>query len=925
MPRNPRRLFLTATITTVIAALTGVAVGAGSWSTAHVGSDDGRGILLPDQQRITPAGVRHLVTNGRLLSSTLSPDGTKLAALTFELSPGFLTIMDVKSGAIVQQVGLGQGGQLGDGTVAADGPLYSPDGKSLWFPQSSDLLRFAVTKHGLVNPVPTSIPLTDPKSGAADLPSGMATSADGSLLYVALNGANALGVIDTATNQLIKRIPVGNAPRQVVLVGHTAYVSNEGGRPAHAGDFTNLSDGTPLVANKSTGAAKTGTVSVVDLARGRQARTISVGLQPTAEYLGHDGTLFVANSNDDSVSLIDTASNQVVQTINVNPLPGSTVGSYPNAMTMSGPHTLLVSIGRDNAIAEYRYDGARKPLQYRGLIPTDWYPVNVQYDAAVHRVVVTNDKGIGSRGPAGLVSKPLGGKTVGSNTYLDTGSVTEFRVPSDKTLSADTHKVFVDNAWDQLLARNSSRSSARLTPVPTQAGQRSPIKHVFLIVKENRTYDQVFGDMGKGNSDPAFSEFGRSITPNQHQLAGDFGLFDNFYDEGTLSADGHNWLMQADANDYIEKEFGAFYRSYPAQGGDALAYQRDGFLWNAAAKAGRTARDFGEYNNFITLPSTPPTWSQWYHDSQVLEGKATGPLNTPLGTAPTYADIPSLNTIDDHDYPMFDLDVPDQYRYAIWNRSFRQSVKTGNLAALNMLWVPDDHTSGSPTDPSPVAEVADNDLAVGRIVDTISHSRFWSSSAIFVVEDDPQEGVDHVDGHRSTFLLLSPYAKRGIVDSTYYTQLNVVRTIEAILGIEPMNQEDRAAVPMSDAFTNQPDLRPCDHLTNEIPLNLGLDPTQAGFDPTAGAPAGGAVASRSLTAAPPGRMQAVVRAWQAWGEQQHFGGRQPIPDYANPRLLNRYDYYFATGWTRPYPGDDAILLPTEVPGWWVPSAYLGDR
>ena len=306
-------------------------------------------------------------------------------------------------------------------------------------------------------------------------------------------------------------------------------------------------------------------------------------------------------------------------------------------------------------------------------------------------------------------------------------------------------------------------------------------------------------------------------------MASTFGLFDNFYDEGTLSADGHNWLVQADANDYIEKEFGAFYRSYPAQGGDALAYQRDGFLWNAVQAAGGTAKDFGEYNNFLKQPGTVPSWSQYYQDSQILEGKASGPLPVPLSQVYSYADIPSLNAIDDHQYPVFDLGIPDQYRADIWLQSFRQSEKTGDLPNLNMLWVPDDHTAGVGTgDPNPVAEVADNDLAVGRIIDAISHSQFWSTSAVFVVEDDTQNGVDHVDGHRGPLLIASPYAKRGIVDSTYYSQLNLVKTIEQILGVAPMNQEDRAAEPMFDAFTNTPDYTPYTVVPNIIPLTQGL-------------------------------------------------------------------------------------------------------
>jgi hypothetical protein len=354
--------------------------------------------------------------------------------------------------------------------------------------------------------------------------------------------------------------------------------------------------------------------------------------------------------------------------------------------------------------------------------------------------------------------------------------------------------------------------------------------------------------------------------------------------------------MQADANDYIEKEFGAFFRSYPAQGGDALAYQRDGFLWNAAQNAGSTAADFGEYANFFDVPDTgAPTWSDWYRDSQILEGKASGPLPVPIDRYQTYADIPSLNAIIDKTYPRFDLNVPDQYRVDIWEKAFRHSQHTGQLANLNMLWVPDDHTSGlNSGDPYPTAQVADNDLAVGRIVDDISHSRFWKSSAIFVLEDDPQDGVDHVD-------------------SQYFTQLNVVKTIEQILAIPPMNQEDRAAEPIFSAFTDHADLRPYDALPNEVPLTLGVT------TPTATRAA--AAASRPAIPKAAGRL---VRQWAAWSTHQHFTGRHASEDKANPAQLNRLDWYAATGWTRPYPGDGSVLAPNRVPGRNRPAAELGD-
>ena len=911
--RSHRRTSLFVSAVALSATLAGLAIAGGGFGTDQVGQDNGHGLLLPTNQRITPVGQRYLVDDGRLLSSTISPDGTKLAALT-HIEASMVTIMDLTSGKVLQQVGLGQG----DDNVAADGPLYSADGSTLWVPQAADILRYTVLANGLLDPNPTTINLTDPKLGD-DLPSGMALSPDGSKLYVALNGTNTLGVIDTTSNTLLRQIPVGNAPRQVVLVGNRAFVSNEGGRVAKPGEFTNLTDGTPVVADPSTGAATTGTVSVVDVTTGKLVDAVPVGLQPTAEYLGKDGTLFVANSNDDSISLINPKSDHVVQTVNVNPLPGSSIGSYPNAIGMADAHTLLVSIGRDNAIAQYRYDGADRPLAYAGLIPTDWYPVAVQYDAALGQIVVTNDKGIGTRAPSAAVQDGTAqNDATAHQTYLDTGTVTTFAPQTSAQLGADTHQVFVDNTWDQLLTRRHDDGPHSATAViPSSPDQKSPIKHVFLIVKENRTYDQVLGDMSKGNSDPALNEFGQPVTPNQHAIANQFGLFDNFYDEGTLSADGHNWLVQADANDYIEKEFGAFYRSYPAQGGDALAYQRDGFLWNLAARRGVSAKDYGEYNNFIRFDGgNAPTWSQWYHDSRVLEGKESGALDVPNG-AYTYADIPSLNDIEDHAYPMFDLDIPDQYRVDIWQNSFNAAVANDSVARLNLLWVPDDHTATSPEDPSPVAEVADNDLAVGRIVDAISRSPIWSSSAIFIAEDDSQAGVDHVDGHRAPFYLISPYAKRGLVDSTYYTQLNIVRTIEAILGLPPMNQEDRAAVPMTDAFTETPDLTPFTALPENVPLNLGVDPTQAGYE----APTPMAGMGKWQV---PANMLGILRAWYRWGTAQHFGGLTPKEDFANPAQLNRFDWYSATGWTRPYPGDARILTPDEVPGRFAPAGELGD-
>jgi YVTN family beta-propeller protein len=907
--------------------------GAGGFGTAEVGTNNGHGILLPTNQRLTPYGRESVVRTGRMLSSTISPNGKILAGLGWNDFTGYLTLMDLRSGKVVQQVGTGltpADPAVGDGTVAADGPLYSADGKTLWFPQTADILKFSVLASGKVDPKPTVIPVGTKTMPA--LPSGMALSGDGSKLYVAFNGSNTLAVIDTATNAVLRQTKVGIGPRQVVVVGGVAYVSNEGGRRPKPGDTTNITNtqvvGSPVtrvVSNPSTGAVNNGTVSVVNLDSGRVVQTIRVGLQPTAMYR-RGKALFVANSNDDSFSIIDTATRKVTQTVNVNPLPGSTVGSYPNAITMPDAHHILVSIGRDNALALYGYTSPVAPVQYEGLIPTDFYPVNVAVDHQLGRIVVTNDKGIGARGPVSTIAKGPGTRTATShNTYDDTSSLTEFAMPGQSAIGGLTHEVFVDDDWEHLL-QNASPSAAALEAaqvIPTTLGAPSKIKHVFLIVKENRTYDQVLGDIGKGNSDPALAQFGGSVTPNEHAMADEYGLFDNFYDEGTLSADGHNWLVQADANDYIEKEFGAFYRSYPAQGGDALAYQRDGFLWNAAERAGKTAKAFSEYNNFFTVDTAKPapTWSQWYADARILQGSQKGALPVPINKYTTYADIPSLNAIDDHAYPRFDLDVPDQYRADIWQKSFAQSVKHDNLANLNLLWVPDDHTSPVGVgDPYPTAEVADNDLAVGRIVSTISHSKYWKSSAIFIVQDDPQNGVDHVDGHRSTLEVVSPYAKRDVIDSTYYTQLNVVRTIEDMLGIAPMNQEDRAAVPMTDAFTDTPDFAPYTVRQNQIPLTFGIN------GPTAGTTAAAVASTLAGAVAPvvPTTEWSTYQAWAAWGRAQKAAGHLRLEDSINPAQLNRLDFYTATGWTKPYPGDSTILTPNQVPGRNLPSGYLGE-
>ena len=1002
--RRRGRVTIAAALTTCIVIVGVASAAAGGFNpfgTERVSQTYANGILLPTNQWISPLGTRILDKTERLVSSSISPNGRYLAALGWNEFSGYLTIFDLQTRTIVQQTALNTDGG-NDTTVAADGPLFSPDSgngvSTLWVPQSEFLLKFSFDDNtGAATPEGSPIflcgssaslapPGTDPAASTycsgyddagefgensaeaadvangAELPSGMALSSDGSKLYVALNGANKLGVIDTATGTVLDEIPVGNAPRQVVLAdrGTVAYVSNEGGLTATKHDFTNLSDGTPIVSSRSTGGAITGTISVVNLKTGREKREIPVGLQPTALYQDGD-TLFVANSNDDSLSVIDERTNSVTQTVRTNPVPGAQVGSYANAINMSDPSHVLVSIGRDNAIAVYRYEGLSRRMRFVGLLPTDWYPVQVQPDPALGSgtIVVTNDKGIGAQGPEATINKgpdtaPGMASVKGNNTYDDTGSVTTFTMPRDGHLGQATQRVFTDDDWNQIKPINQGDYDTVPRVIPTRLGGSSPIKHIVVIVRENRTYDQDLGDLTNaqgqpvGDGYPSLAQFGATITPNGHALALRFGDLDNFYDEGTLSADGHNWIVQAEANDYTEKEFGAFYRSYPSQGGDALAYQRDGFLWNAAEKAGLSVQNFGEYiYNPYSLASNAPcetvqtakgpicsAWDEWYLETQWLEDGHQGPqpISNPCQYAYAQSDIPSLQAITDRCFPNFQLSIPDQYRVDQWQPVFQQQEKRGKMPKLTFMWLMTDHTgatgvaAGSASVPDPVAQAADNDLAVGRVIDTISHSKFWKSTAIFVVEDDTQNGVDHIDGHRGPAFVISPYSNPG-VDDNYYTQLNMVKTIEQILGIHPMNQEDLAAEPMYDAFTDHPTtsaFEPYTVLPNQIPLTLGAPGYPSTFtSPSAGVTAAERPAVRAQGTVP-ADMRSVYQAWEAWSAQQvsehHFDG----PDRVNPEQMNRYDWYEAHDWRVAYPGDPKIYTPDQVPGRNLPAAFLGD-
>ncbi|WP_127354459.1 bifunctional YncE family protein/alkaline phosphatase family protein [Actinacidiphila soli] len=891
--RVGRRTTLVTVGIAVALGVTGTAVAqTQQFGTQQVGQVTANGQVVSSDEYIDPYGSRTVINDGKIMSSTVSPDGSILAAAVAD-GDAALVVMDLKTGQVKQKVGTNAADNLriSSGAVGQEGPTYSPDGKQLWLGQSDGYTKFTVNADGTVsNPTAVNIPADGSKHA---LVGAAVFSADGSTVYSAVNGQNRVVAIDAATGTIKQSWTVGNAPRGIAMVGNKLYVSNEGGRPAKAGDTTINSYGTQVPANPDTGATTTGTVSVINLAdASAAAASIDVGLHPTAVY-AKNGAVFVTNTADNNVSVINTANDKVVQTIATQPWPEASVGYEPNAVTLTDDGHLLVTLGRANAVAVYRYTSPQEPASYVGLLPTDYFPAEIT--TVGKNVVVSNTRGIDALRPT---------NKAGHGTHDTTSSLTQFTLPDDSVIKSETGKVFTQNGWHGGSVTQ-GKGDAKPVPVPVKLGDPSTIKHVFMIVKENRTYDQVLGDIPQGNGDPSLTQFGENVTPNQHALAKQFGLYDNTYDIGTNSAEGHNWLMQADDPEYTESSAGEYTRSYDTED-DALGHQKSGFIWTGAQAAGKSVKDFGEFQSFESKPSGA-SWQNLYCDTKNMQAtgqKTAYPIQT--GSA-----IPSLNKVSVPGFPLFDTSVPDIYKEDIWKQDFEKN----GPANLNMFWLSNDHTGGPA---SPAAQVADNDLAVGRMVDTISHSKYWKDSAIFVVEDDSQAGLDHVDGHRAPIQIISPYAQHGTVDNHYYSQITMIRTIEQILGIHPMNQKDSAATPMRGAFTQNPNVTPFTALPNRTSLTDGLKTAPScGVDtPAPQNPSAAPVPSSKV----PADMQALAAKWDAWKSHQRLTGPNAVPDYANPAQMNHLTWYQTHEWKTPYPGESKIFAPKDVPGAYIPSS-----
>ena len=736
-------------------------------------------------------------------------------------------------------------------------------------------------------------------------PGGVALSRDGKSAYALLNQNDTLAKIDLTAKPPTQgtQIRVGNAPHSIVIDsnGTTAYVSNEGGRAATEADFQINSAGTEIVADPVVGAAITGTVSVVDLASMKVTATISTGLHPTGMAF-YGQYLLVANTYSDTISVIDTATNEVARTIDLGlpiGVPGAgqpAYGAAPNSIAVDAKKDVAyVALYNANAIAVVNLSkGATNPVM--GMIPVAYAPSSVVLDKADNVLIVANDKGIGAR-----YSFETDYGVCGYNTHQDNGTVSIVPVPDSGTLEAMTKQVFENNHWDLTQNINSaSGGSPKAKPVaiPAKIGDPSLIKHVFLIVRENRTYDQILGDVAAGNGDPSLAVFGGKDTPNAHALVTRFPLFDNFYDPSRQSADGHQWITEGMAPYADDIQSPDWVRSYPGgNAGDALAYQNKGFLFSEAAAAGLPVKIYGEYveNDTFQQPNgstSEPSWSQFYADSQCFEAGLEKTLYY-QNTVQAESSVPAVSHHLIKNFPQFDLGIPDQFRVDLWVQDFNNDVAAGTVPALSILWVMCDHTGGPPT---PDAEQADNDLAVGRIIDYISHSNVWSTSAIFIEEDDAQNGVDHVDGHRSPGYIVSPYAvQNGPTDHTYYTQVNMTRTIEQILGLPPMNQFDLVASPMRTAFVKgtppADNFKPWTHVPNQVPLDEGVTASAAN---TTGSPA----------------VKALRAAWLQ-KKAQIFAGKLTKPDSEDPDTVNHLNWYMSTGFKRPYPGESKVRPPSD--------------
>ncbi|MCA9125478.1 MAG: beta-propeller fold lactonase family protein [Planctomycetales bacterium] len=785
----------------------------------------------PVNQILTPYGTFLDLPGLRPQTVAVSPNGRHVVVSGKTNS---IIVIDPSTGGIVQEVGMpGESARINqsyDGQddksaqVSYTGLQFSPDNRLLYLSNVNGSVKvFRVDDQGVFHPG-YSIPLPNAEAARRkpEIPSGLALSGDGSRLYVCGNLSNRLFEIDTQSASVLRSWAVGVAPYDVVLVGDKAFVSNWGGRIPGEGDLTGPAGrGTVVRVDPVRHIASEGSVSVVDLAVDSTAASNTVeiltGLHASGLAVSPDQQFVVcANAAADTLSVIDVKTLAIVETIWAKANPADLLGASPNALAFepSGKF-LLVANGSQNAVGIIEFE-PESGSELECLIPVGWYPGAIVWDNAGNRVHVANIKGL----PESPRDAPNSSAS-GFNSHHYSGSLSTFQIPDQADWPALSERV-ARNLRQQRIAETAlpPRTDVAARAIPERIGEPSLIKHVVYVIKENRTYDQVFGDIEKGRGNVDLCVFPRNVTPNQHKMVDQFVLLDNTYCAGILSADGHQWSTTAMSTDYMEKSFAGFPRSYPDGMGvdenDALAYASSGFIWDNALAHGISIRNYGEFMMPEVRYRDPsqqgtPDFLACY---RTWQGKSNEVI---FECSPS---IESLREISPVKYVGWQMSVPDQYRADFVINELKGFEELGEFPQLTIICLPNDHASGTrPGCPTPAACIADNDLAFGRIVEALSHSSFWPEMAIFGIEDDPQAGWDHISGYRTTAYCISPYARRGELVSTQYNTTSVLRTIEQILGLPPMNQFDASATPMFDCFTDVADLATFDAVPSNIPLD----------------------------------------------------------------------------------------------------------
>jgi YVTN family beta-propeller protein len=807
-------------------------------NTARVGRHADR-TVTPVNQDLTPAGTLIDLPGLRPQVLALTPDG---ALLLTSGKTNELLVLDPATGAVRQRVPMPDDKQTEapaepvsaailkpdkDDILSFTGLAVTADGRRVFLSSARGSVKVFAIEGGVVRASHTiPLPPANAPRREAEIPSGLALSPDGRRLYVCGNLSNRLLELDIATGAVSRAIAVGVAPYDVVLHGGRAFVSNWGGRRSGDGDLVGPAGrGTTVRVDPVRHIASEGSVSIVDLDTGEVVREAVTGLHASALAVSPDGRFVVcANAASDNLAVLAAATGDLQERIWVKRTPAELFAASPNALLFAPDgRTLWVANGTQNAVAVVHFEPEDRESRLRGLIPVGWFPGALCFDAARGNLLVANVKGIGFGRPRQDGGAPE------FNSHQHHGSLSIVPVPADEQLARCSAQVDHNLRAPAIRAALlPPRPEEPPRPIPERAGEPSPIEHVVYILKENRTYDQVLGDLPEGDGDPQLCTFGAFHTPNQHALARQFVLLDNTYCAGILSADGHQWSTTGFATDYVERGFAGWTRSYPDGMGpdesDALAYAPSGFLWDHAIARGITLRNYGEFCEPLVRwrdgragePDFRACFRAWKErrDDVVF---ASRPV------------VPSLTPYSPSGYVGWEMSVPDQYRADYFLEELAGFERQGAFPRLTIICLPNDHTSGTKRGcPTPAACIADNDLAFGRIVEGLSRSRFWPKMAIFAIEDDPQAGWDHVSGYRTTAYVASPYCRRGAVVSTQYNTLSILRTIELILGMPPMNQFDASATSMAECFTDVPDLGPFAALPSNVRLDE-MNPPPAGI------------------------------------------------------------------------------------------------